>query len=95
MTEKPKWGTDEFWRQHAIFGTDFSKPPHELIEEIRCKLSHLRGQLHDIGAGYSGFKESLENAQGSLTLIVSYLYGVMNDMEKVKEHLKPKEKVDS
>jgi len=88
---KPEWGTDEYWRQHPIFDTDFTKSPDKLIEEIRCKLSNLRGQLGDIGHGYSGFRQQLDEAQGLLTCGISYLYHIREDMEKC---FKPKKDND-
>jgi hypothetical protein len=79
----PEWNTPEWHREHPIFGTDFSEPPHVLIEEIRCHLARLRGQFSDIGRGYPGWREQLDCAEGLLTCGISYLYGVKNEMETV------------
>ena len=79
---KPEWGTDEWHRQHPIFGTDFTKSPDELIEGIRQELDILRGHLGDIGYGYSGFKQQLDEVQGLLTCGISYLYHIREDMKK-------------
>jgi hypothetical protein len=79
----PAWGTPEWHRLHPIFETDFSKPPHALIEKIRTVLSQLRGSLSDIGHGYTGWREQLECAEGLLTCGISFLHGVMLEMEKI------------
>lgn len=76
------WDTDAWHRQHPICGTDMSKHPAVLVKEIRLKLGELRGQLSDIGSGYSGFRESMQVAEGSFTTAISYLYWVMQEMEK-------------
>lgn len=77
LKQSPEW-----WREHPIFGTNFTKSPDVLLEEIRTKLSMLRGQLSDIGYGYPGFKQQLDEVQGLLTCGISYLYHLREDMEK-------------
>ena len=81
--QDPKWH-----RQHPIFGTDFTKSPDILIEELRNKLSNIRGQLGDIGYGYPGFKQQLDSVEGLLTCGIGYLYHLREEMEKC---FKPKE----
>jgi hypothetical protein len=84
-----KWGSPAWHREHAIFYKDrelVKKHPAQLIEEIRSDLAHLRGNLSDIGRAYTGFEESLEEAQGAMTLVISYLHGVKNDMAKCIAH---------
>lgn len=77
MINSPEWH-----REHPIYGTDFSKSPDILIEEIRTKLSMLRGQLGDIGYAYPGFKDQLDDVHGLLTCGISFLYSLRQDMEK-------------
>lgn len=72
---------DEWYRENPIFGTDFSKHPAEVIEDIRKQLGKLRGQLSDLGFGYSGWSEQLATNEAGLTLVISDLYGIMNEMQ--------------
>ncbi|MFA5750473.1 MAG: hypothetical protein WC895_04630 [Candidatus Shapirobacteria bacterium] len=88
QAENPKWGTPEWHKQNPIFGTDFSKSPDELIENIRCQLANIRGQLNDISRGYPGFGDRLNDAGGTLTLCISYLYHVLGDLIKLKKQEK-------
>ena len=88
MDNGPKWGTPEWYQQHPIFGTDFSKSPDDIIEGIRLQLAHLRGQLTDVGRGYPCFREQLETAEGSLTCVISYLYHVRAEMLEVERKKK-------
>ena len=84
----------EHWRKHPIFGTDFGKdgerPPAEIVEEIRSKLSNLRGQLNDVGMGYPGWEERVEPAQGALTCVISLLYDVKQEMVALRGPQCPK-----
>lgn len=74
---------DEWHRQHSIFNTDFSKPPDVLVEEIRDKLSDIRGQLSDLGRGYSGFQQPLDNVCGLLTCGIECLYYIREEMKSL------------
>jgi hypothetical protein len=66
--------TPKPYREHSVYGTDFSKPLDVLIEEIRSQLVRLRGQLADIEMGYVGIGWRMKTAEEGLTLVISYLY---------------------
>lgn len=84
MSDKPEWGSKEWYKLHPIFGTNMTLDPEVSIEGIRMQISRLRGQLNDIQHGY-GHKENLEVAQNGLTLVISYLYYTIEEIKKNKE----------
>lgn len=60
------------------------QPLSELIESLRSELGTIRGHLSDVQS--TGlYREQLETADHGLTLVISYLYGIMRDM---REHEK-------
>lgn len=85
----PEWGTPEWHKLHPIFGTDFSKPLSEIIEDIRKQLSRLRGQLDDVG--HVGWKEWTDTAQGNITCTIVYLSYLAKEMKQVEDERAKKE----
>lgn len=83
--------TPEWHRKHPIFGTDFSRPVPEIIEEIRKKLAQLRGQLSDIGFGFPGYAERTRTAEEGLTLIIAYLHQVLEEIKAARPASTPLE----
>jgi hypothetical protein len=67
-------------REHPIYNTDFSKPLAELVEEIRNQITDARGKIQDIVAAYPGWNDHLNAAEGMATGLISYLYGVKQEM---------------
>lgn len=65
-----------------IYGTDFSQPLSKTVEELRSQISHIRGQLYDIGYSYPAWKDRVESVQGLLTCGLVSLYGVAEEMRK-------------
>ena len=65
-----------------IFGTDLTKQPDILLEEVRSGLTYLRGQLSDITKGY-GFKERIEIHEHGLTVSIMALF---NTIKEIEEH---------
>ena len=55
-----------------IYGTDLTKQPDDLIEDVRSGLMHLRGQLADIRHAY-GWDDRLEQHEGALTVAIMAL----------------------
>jgi hypothetical protein len=86
MSDKPEWGTQEWHRLHPIYLSveDMKKPKEELIANVRSTLTKLRGQLDDIAHGY-GWKDRLETPQHGITLVISNLYHVLEEMKQVKK----------
>ncbi len=82
----PKWGTLEWNRLHPIYLSveEMKQPPEVLLKGIRSQLSELRGQLGDVRSGY-GWSDRIETPEHGLTLIISYLYGVMEEIEKCRK----------
>jgi hypothetical protein len=67
----------------AIFGTNLSLKPDVVIEDIRAQLARLRGQLDDVKHRH-GWDDRLNTACEGLTLVISYLYGVIKEIQGVK-----------
>ncbi|HMI56395.1 MAG TPA: hypothetical protein VK494_09420 [Gemmatimonadaceae bacterium] len=59
-----------------------SKPLSELIADIRSQIVHARGQLNDIGMGFTGWHERLQNVEGLLTCGLMALYSTQQEMLK-------------
>lgn len=61
-----------------------AQPLSDLISTMRSDLGNVRTQLSDIqSAGL--WHERLATAQQGITLVISYLYGVMNEMMDVEQ----------
>lgn len=71
----------ERYRQHPIYGTDFSKPTSQLIEDIRNQLVQSRGQLHDIMFGI-GWEDRLDNVEGLINCGLTTLYHIKEEIIK-------------
>ena len=80
----------EEYRKKPIFGTDFSKTVPEIIEDIRRKISDIRGNITDIGYGYPGYKDKLEHVEGLLTCGLSVLYHERKEI--IKQEIKWEDK---
>jgi len=78
-----RWGTPEWHRANPIFWVDFKYKPDVLIEDIRSRLAHIRGEISDIGQGYPGWQEQLKSVEGALTCCLIALYEPMTEMKKV------------
>lgn len=74
MSDKPR-------RQVGIFGGLLDSKPQDQIENIRLELSRLRGRLSDLVGAY-GWKEHIELGEHGITLVISYLHGVIKDMDR-------------
>ena len=72
----------EEYRQKTISGIDLSKPLSELVTGIRNDLTKARGELQDIGWGYTGWADRLENVQGLLTCGLIALHGIVEEMKE-------------
>lgn len=69
-------------KHRPIYGTNIEQPPSKTIEEIRSGITHLRGQLHDVGYAYPQWRDRLESVTGLLTCGLVTLYGEMEEMRK-------------
>ncbi len=89
MSDGPEWGTPEWHRLHPIYLSveDMKQPPEDLIRGIRAQLAKLRGQLGDVRHGY-GWSDRIDTAEHGLTLVICYLYGVLEEIEKVRKQEK-------
>jgi len=86
MSEDPKWGTMEWHRLHPLTLTkeDMTQPPEILIERMRMEISDIRSKLQDIKFGWPGYSEQIVLAESGLTLVISSLYGLRQEMESNK-----------
>lgn len=53
----------------------------KLIEEARSRIAFARNTLHDIKFGY-GWADRFDTAEAGLTLVISHLYNVLQEVEK-------------
>ena len=76
-------GTPEWHRRHPIYlkPEDMLDSKEALLEKIRGDLRDIRGQLDDIRFGY-GWDDRLATAQEGITLVISYLYHLIEEMKK-------------
>lgn len=81
----PKWGTPEWHREHPIYykPDDMKELPEVLIERIRWDLGQLRGRLNDIKGAY-GWTDRITTAEEGLTLVISHLYSVAEEIKRVR-----------
>jgi hypothetical protein len=84
LTEEGKRAEAERSKEHPIYGTDFSKPLSELIQEARNEITRIRGKLSDISFAYSGWGEQIKDVEGTLTSSIIYLYYIKEQMERVE-----------
>jgi len=87
LTEEGRRQQTIYSREHPIWNTDFSKKNSEIIEEVRIRLSRIRGTLYDIEYAYPVWKEYLEDVTGLLTCGLIVLADVAKEMEKVEEKI--------
>lgn len=66
--------------QRPIYGTDFSQPLSVVVKRLRDDLTRVRGQLSDIGFGYTGWREHVAPVEGLLTCGLVALYDVEQQM---------------
>lgn len=71
-------------RKNPIYGSDFSKPLSQLVEEARNKITAVRGQLSDIGHAYPGWKERVDHVEGALTCCLVALAYSADEMREVE-----------
>jgi hypothetical protein len=69
----------------AIFGTDLTPPLSDNVKRIRSQLSNIRGQISDIKHEY-GWADRFETAEEGITLVISYLFHVLQEIEKVEDN---------
>lgn len=72
-------------RKHPVYyknGEMLAKTKEELLKEIRSQIGEARGKLWDIYMGF-GWKDRIDSAEHGLTLVISYLYGTIQEMEKL------------
>jgi len=70
----------EKYREKPIYGTDFSKPTSELIEDVRQAILNARNKLTDLEFGYPGLKRQMQDVGGALTLGISYLWHLAKEV---------------
>lgn len=69
------------YRSRPIFETDLSRPLSYVIADIRGQLVKARGQLSDIGSGFTGWKDRVDNVEGLLTCGLVVLWNVQEEMK--------------
>ena len=79
----------EWYRQNPIYGTDLNRPLSEIIEEIRNRMTVLRGQVGDFQFGFPGWRERTEPVHGLLTCGIVALYKVLQELQKFEAEQKP------
>lgn len=68
---------------------EMDKPLSELIEELRCDISKIRGKLYDIRNSY-GWGDRIEHIEGGLTCILSAMYLTMQEFKLFEDKEKEK-----
>jgi hypothetical protein len=72
----------ERYRQNPIYGTDLNRPMSEVINDIRNRMTVLRGQIGDFQSGFPGWRERMQPVEGLLTFGIVVLYNVLQELEK-------------
>lgn len=72
--------------KNPIYGTDFSKPISELIEERRKEISLIRGKLEDISAARPVIGESIKEVEGLLTCGLRVLAEIAREMKAHEDY---------
>ena len=72
----------ERYKLNPIYGTDLDRPMSEVINEIRNRMTVLRGQIADFQFGFPGWRERTQPVEGLLTCGIVALYSVMQELEK-------------
>lgn len=85
LTDKGEVQASEFNKLNPIWDTDFSKPLHELIEEIRHKLAFARGNLSDISAAFPIWKDRTKDVEGLLTCGLVALHKLKEEIRELDE----------
>jgi hypothetical protein len=83
----PAWGTPEWHRLHPIYFSveEMDRPTPELIEGIRCELARLRGRLSDLKR--VGWGDRFTAPEEGLTLVISYLHGVIQEISEAERRV--------
>jgi hypothetical protein len=68
--------------QPGIYGDDLTRPLKDLVGSIRDDLTKARGRMSDIGFAYTGMRERLAATEGLLTCGISYLYYVLQEIQR-------------
>lgn len=75
------------WRKNPVYyknGELLTSSPVELLENLRRELGSIRGKLFDVSQGF-GWSDRINVAENGITLVISYLYDVIQEMEKVQK----------
>lgn len=73
---------------NPIFGTDLSLESSRIVEGVRRELAQQRGRLFDLYHARPGWRDSLDTAEQGLTLVISYLYTVKQEMEQHEQRFR-------
>lgn len=63
---------------------EMDKPLSELMEELRCDVSRIRGKLHDI-KWVNGWDDRIEPLEGGLTCMLVAMHNVMEEWQRFEE----------
>ena len=74
----------ERYRQHPIYGTDFSKRPGRLLHEMRNELTTLRGRIYDLKNGHPYTEERVDYLEGYFTTGIMAIYNTIKDLEELE-----------
>lgn len=72
-----------YHRENPIYGTDFERPLHQIVEDARRLMLQARDVLSDIHFAEPGWAERTDDVAGLITCGVSQLYGIAQEMEWV------------
>ncbi len=72
------------YRENPIFGTDFNKSITEILEDVRNKLTSLRGGIKDLKYGYPAYKERIDYFDGYFTTGILALYSTIEGIKEIE-----------
>lgn len=55
-----------------------------LLHRVRSEIVVSRGKLNDISSQY-GWEDRIETAEHGLTLVIAYMYNIIQEVEKAKK----------
>lgn len=75
----------ERYKENPIYGTNLNRQPSEIVNELRDRMTTLRGGIQDFQFGYPQWKERTQHVEGLLTCGIVALAYTLDELQKFEQ----------